>query len=124
MLAFGRNILLWLSFSLLLMHSLVPHHHSDHHDCQETHVSETPKPDNPFAYFLQAQLGEGHLEHFLSEDQAPSSSSLQFIAPEVHLSLDFAGYHIIEKCTFTLHNNSFFLSPLDYQKPLRAPPVV
>jgi len=124
MLALGRNILLWLSFSLLLMHSFVPHHHSDHHDCQEKHLSESSTPDNPFSTFLQTQLGEGHLEHFLTEETSDSPSVEFNFVIENNPAFKASKIVVSQNNSFTPTQVFFSSSTLDFQKPLRAPPVL
>ena len=121
MLAFGRNILLWLSFSLLLMHSLVPHHH---HDCQEKHLSESSTPDNPFSILLQTQLGEGHLEYFLTDGKINIKSLALVFFTESDSVFETHQLIILRNNSFAYTHIFFRKTPLDFQNTLRAPPLV
>jgi hypothetical protein len=120
MLAFLRNIFLWLSFSLLLMHSLVPHHHNDHINCNETHISAPHTDENPLAQIFQTQLGAGHLENFFSDNTQPTPLTL-------FIQTSSQGLSAVTFCISTqkeiIQDFNFHNPLLEQQLPLRAPPM-
>ena len=121
MAAFVRNIMLWLAFSFLLLHSLVPHHHHDHEDCNQTHFVPTHQSQNPLAIIFQTQLGAGHLEHFLVEQTEFDPADFLFLCCQN--AIVFTSTLSLEVKETLTKQDLFFLTPLfEKQHPLRAPP--
>ncbi len=123
MLPWLRNILLWISFSLLLLHSFVPHHHVDHRDCQQTHVEEAETLENPLSFLFETQLGEGHLEHFFSEGTLALHIA-DFCAPDRLLFASAPFQNLLDPKPNEGVLVFPFSSIFEYQKPLRAPPFL
>jgi len=98
-----QHILFFLVLTILVIHSVTPHNH-DHTLDGET-IKLLPKQDSFLGIVkncLSYNLGEGHLEHFLSSKSA-IDQSFQQVPPNIHLNL-FVPSNTID---FPKHLNCF-----------------